>query len=215
MKGRFVTFEGMDNAGKSTQIAKLQSWLTRQNIRALTTREPGGAAVSERLRELVLTGKDKMSAKSEALIMFAAREEHLRQVIAPALADGKWVVCDRFADSTFAYQGGGGEVDDDWLRAVARGVGDGCAPDITFYLASPAQGAPRRDTLLGDKKAHDHFEDKGIEFFKRVQQAYEKIAATESSRVVKLDIYNGRQRVGRDALARQIQSHIKRRLMAQ
>lgn len=165
---RFITFEGIDGAGKSTQIAALVGLLAARGIAVEQTREPGGTHLGEELRALVL--HEAMDLETEALIMFAARREHLAQRIRPALAAGRWVVCDRFSDATYAYQVGGRGLAEDKFRALEAWVHPGFQPDVTFLFDLPAEVAAAR--VAAGTPAPDRFEREQGGFFERVRAAY-------------------------------------------
>lgn len=174
---RFITFEGMDGAGKSTQIARTADWLRARGHAVLLTREPGGTPLGESLRGLLL--HEAMHPDTEALLMFAARREHLAQVIEPALARGDWVLCDRFTDASFAYQGGGRGLGLDKLQQLERWVqGEGAAalqPDRTFIFDLPIAEAQQRQAHRqhsGTGDAPDRFEQEKLDFHERVRAAY-------------------------------------------
>ena len=141
--GKFLTFEGLDGGGKSTQAKHLAQWLRDEHgLNVVETREPGGTPLGEKLRQLVLAGKAH-DPISETLLMLTARCEHISKVIKPALAKGEWVVCDRFADSTYAYQGGGRGVDEAFIQTTSKKVQDGIFPDMTFYVKTRTPTTPR------------------------------------------------------------------------
>lgn len=181
-RGRFITFEGIDGAGKSTQLAFLAQHLRTRGIDALMTREPGGTPLGEKLRELVLSVD--MDPRTETLLMFAARAEHLAQVIRPALAAGRWVVCDRFSDATFAYQSGGRQLPGESVEALERWVHPDLEPDLTLLVDLPPEIAAQR---LATARAADRFEAQQTEFFTRVRDAYLARAARSPQRFVILD----------------------------
>ncbi|MDA7967800.1 MAG: dTMP kinase [Gammaproteobacteria bacterium] len=139
MSGAFVTVEGIDGAGKSTQIARIAEWLGARGAEVVQTREPGGTALGDAVRELVLKGDAPFSGRAELLLIFAARAQHLHEVIEPALAAGKWVVCDRFIDSTYAYQGGGRGIAEAEIAALEKWAQRGRMPDLTFLLDVPVE----------------------------------------------------------------------------
>ena len=177
----FIVFEGGDGAGKSTQISLLADALTARGIAVLTTREPGGAPGAERLRELLVTGAvDDWSPVSEALLMYAARAEHLAKTINPARAAGTIVLCDRFSDSTAAYQGAAGRVDPVFLAALEAHVVGGDAPDLVMILdVAPETGLSRaQDRHSGE----DRFEQKGRDFQSRVREAFVALANADPQR---------------------------------
>jgi dTMP kinase len=180
--GRFVTFEGIDGAGKSSHIESLAAWLRGRGHPVRVTREPGGTELAERLRELVLHAP--MDALTEALLVFAARRDHLVQQIEPALAAGTTVLCDRFTDATFAYQGGGRGFDLGVLAQLESWVQGGRQPDLTVWFElPPAMAAERRAAV----RAPDRFESQDLAFFERVHAGYERRAASTPSRFVRVD----------------------------
>jgi dTMP kinase len=182
MSGRFVTFEGIDGAGKSTHLASLAAWLRARGHEVEVTREPGGSPLAERLRELLL--HQPMDAVTEALLAFAARRDHLRTLIEPALARGATVLCDRFTDATFAYQGGGRGVDGASLSQLESWVQAGRDPDLTLWFdLPPALAAQRRAAA----RAADRFEAEDVGFFERVRDAYAVRQAAAPERVVRID----------------------------
>lgn len=182
-RGRFISFEGIDGAGKSTQHAWMIEHLRRQGRTVVATREPGGTPLGEKLRALLLT--DSMHLETEALLMFAARREHIAQVIEPALARGEWVVCDRFADASFAYQGGGRGLDWGRLEALTAWTLGNLRPDLTLIFDAPVAVAQKR--LHAATQNPDRFEQEQAEFFERVRAAYLRIAADNPTRVRILD----------------------------
>ncbi|MDR2032521.1 MAG: dTMP kinase [Azoarcus sp.] len=182
-RGRFVTFEGIDGAGKSSQIVALVDTLRARGIGTLSTREPGGTALGERLRDLLL-GMD-MHVDTEALLMFAARREHLAAVIEPALAAGVWVVCDRFTDATHAYQVGGHGLEAARCDALEAWVHPHLAPDLTLLLDLPPAAAAARVAAAGG--APDRFERERCDFFARVRAAYLARARREPGRFLVID----------------------------
>lgn len=181
-RGKFITFEGIDGAGKSTQLAFLAEHLRAQGHEVVVTREPGGTELGEALRALVLNVD--MDPRTETLIMFAARAEHLARVIRPALAEGKWVVCDRFSDATFAYQAGGRQLPGPEVEALERWVHPDLSPDRTLLVDVPPAVAAER--LAGAREA-DRFESERAEFFTRVRAAYLDRARRDPQRFVLLD----------------------------
>ena len=165
--GRFITFEGIDGAGKTSHVEHTVAWLRERGHTVLLTREPGGTELAETLRELVL--HRPMDALTEALLVFAARRDHLVQCIEPALAAGTDVVCDRFTDASFAYQGGGRGFDRALLDRLEDWVQQGRQPDLTLWFElPPALAAERRAAV----RAPDRFESQDLAFFERVHQAY-------------------------------------------
>jgi dTMP kinase len=180
--GRFITFEGIDGAGKSTLAASLGQWLRAQGIEALCTREPGGTELAESLRELVLTRE--MDATTETLLVFAARADHLALVIQPALAAGRWVICDRFTDASFAYQGGGRGVPTESLRALEHLVHPGLQPALTVLVDLDPEAAAVR---LRSVRLPDRFERQPVAFFRAVRAAYRARVASAPGRYLVLD----------------------------
>jgi len=181
--GRFITLEGMDGAGKSTHLSAIAALLRARGHEVLLTREPGGTPLAEKLRELVLA--EPMDAVSETLLMFAARADHVAREIRPALARGTWVVCDRFTDSTLAYQGGGKGVSASLIRALAAQAHSGLAPDRTLLFDCSYEVS--RERLKGAGRAPDRFEQESRAFFDRVRAAYQALAAAEPARVRLID----------------------------
>lgn len=178
-KGKFITFEGIDGAGKSTHIATVVDLLKARGLEVVSTREPGGTSLGEKLRELLL--HEPMHLETEALLMFAARREHLALVIEPALARGAWVVCDRFSDATYAYQGGGRGLDKAKFADLERWVHGHLQPDLTFLFDLPPDVACERIARQG--RDLDKFEQERADFHWRVRQAYLERAATAPHRI--------------------------------
>jgi len=178
-RGKFITFEGIDGAGKSTHIAGLVALLCRRGLNVVSTREPGGTPLGEKLRELLL--HDPMHLETEAMLMFAARREHLAQVIEPALARGDWVICDRFSDATFAYQGGGRGLDKKKLAELEQWVHGQLQPDLTFLFDLPAALAGER--IAAQRRQLDRFEQEHADFHQRVRHAYLERAAQAPGRI--------------------------------
>ncbi len=182
-RGRFISLEGIDGAGKSTQHAWLVDYLRAQGHTVVATREPGGTPLGEKLRALLLA--EPMHLETEALLMFAARREHLAQVIEPALARDDWVVCDRFVDASFAYQGGGRGLSWVKLKDLAKwAVGD-LQPDLTLVFDAPVAIAQQR--LHAATSKPDRFEQEQSAFFERVRAAYLRIASENPQRVRLID----------------------------
>lgn len=180
-RGRFLSLEGVDGAGKSTHAAWLAGAIAALGNRVTVTREPGGTPLGEQLRELLL--HVPMSHDTEALLMFAARREHVEQVIEPALARGEWVVCDRFTDATYAYQGGGHGVPRERIAELERFVHGDCQPDLTILFDVPlAVSRERLQRAQAGGRALDKFESEKQEFFERVRDAYLARAAAEPKR---------------------------------
>src|SRR5262245_3983500 len=182
VRGVFVTFEGVEGVGKSTQIARAAERLRARGIEPLVTREPGGTPLAEKLRALVLEhGHGAVGATAELLLMFAARASHVADVIRPALATGRCVLCDRFTDATEAYQGGGRGVDGAAIRQLAAIAHPGLSPDLTIVFDAPPAVAHARLTSRGS--GNDRIESEDAQFFGRVREAYLAIAAREPVRV--------------------------------
>jgi len=181
-RGHFITFEGIDGAGKSSHIEALAAWLRERGGHVLVSREPGGSPLAERLRELVL--HEPMDALTESLLVFAARRDHLQRTVEPALAAGTSVLCDRFTDASFAYQGGGRGLDLAVLSQLEAWVQQGRQPDLTLWFElAPAEAAQRRAAA----RAPDRFERQDEAFFARVHAAYAQRCAAEPQRFVRID----------------------------
>ena len=183
IRGRFISFEGIDGAGKSTQHQWLVDHLRAQGREVVATREPGGTPLGEKLRALLLT--ESMQLDTEALLMFAARREHVELVIRPALARGAWVVCDRFVDASMAYQGGGRGLSATRLSELAQWTLGDLQPDLTLLFDLPVDIALAR--LRAATPNPDRFEREHAEFFERVRATYLAIAAAEPHRVRVID----------------------------
>lgn len=168
-KGKFITLEGIDGAGKSTHLKWIANYLASKGIRVLTTREPGGTELGENIRGLLLDHRQIMHAETEALLMFAARREHLDKLILPALDQGNWVISDRFTDASYAYQGGGRDVSIDKLQILENWVQGQFQPDLTFYFDLSIEVARIRMQSI---KIADRFEKEQNDFFHRVRAAY-------------------------------------------
>jgi len=166
-KAKFITFEGVDGAGKSTHLSWFSETLRAQGIDVLLTREPGGTPLGERLREILLN--EPMHPETEALLMFAARREHIEQVIRPALERGTWVISDRFSDASFAYQGGGRGLDTRKLEQLEQWTHGGFQPDLTLLFDIPVEIARQR---LSNNQSLDRFEQEQAVFFEKVRRAY-------------------------------------------
>lgn len=183
MKSRFITFEGIDGAGKSSQIAAAVALIQSRGIPVVQTREPGGTPLGEKLRELLL--HEPMHLETEALLMFAARREHLAARIEPALSSGAWVVSDRFTDATYAYQVGGRGLDEKRFAALEKWVHPHLQPDLTLIFDLDPQLAASR--LAGTGNAPDRFEREQADFFERVRNAYLRRAAADPARIKVID----------------------------
>jgi dTMP kinase len=180
MRGRFITLEGIDGAGKSSHVRWIARFLRSRGVKVKVTREPGGTPAGEKLRRLVLGSRRPLHVETETLLMFAARREHLARVIAPALKRGIWVLCDRFTDATYAYQSGGSGVAWDKVSALERWVHPGLQPDLTILFdVSPAIGRQRTSR----KRTKDRFERERDAYYKRARKAYLWRARTNSRRI--------------------------------
>jgi dTMP kinase len=202
-RGRFITFEGLDGTGKSTQMAKLAKALRARGLSVIVTREPGGTQTGEKIRHVILdSATTKLDSMAEMALMFASRAQHIAEVIEPALAAGKIVLCDRFTDSTEAYQGGGRKLGSKPVLALHRILCRDLRPDLTilleFDLATSIARARQRNQAKSDKNARssnktpahkdeNRFEQENQAFFHRVRSAYQAIARRESSRVIPID----------------------------
>jgi dTMP kinase len=182
-RGRFITLEGVDGAGKSTHVAWIAERLRARGHAVLVTREPGGTPLAERLRELVLT--QPMDPIAETMLLFAARADHVQRVIDPALRAGTWVLCDRFTDATFAYQGGGKGVAAELIAHLAQVSHDGLLPDRTLVFDCPYEVS--RERLERTGRAPDRFERENREFFERVRQEYLGLARSDPERIRVVD----------------------------
>jgi dTMP kinase len=187
--GKFITIEGGDGVGKSTQISALRDLLVARGLEVVVTREPGGTPRAERLRDLLLERNDEpMPAECELLLMFAARSTHVENLVRPALARGAWVICDRFTDATYAYQGGGRGLDRDQIAFLERLVQRELKPDLTLLLDAPLEvGEARAAARNARSGSGDRFEQERREFFERVRSAYLELARNEPQRFVVVD----------------------------
>lgn len=180
-KARLITVEGIEGVGKSTHLGFIHDWLKAQGVKVLITREPGGTPLAERIRELLLDASNKQPpAVSELLLMFAARASHVEHVIRPALAAGTWVLCDRFTDASYAYQGGGRKLPMQHIAMLERWVLRGLKPDLTLLLDAPVQVGIRR---MRGRGRRDRFELERKVFFERVRRAYRARARREPLRI--------------------------------
>ena len=185
---RFLTMEGIEGVGKTTQVARLSQYLTARRIDHLVTREPGGTPFAERIRDLVLRPRDEMlPPAAEMLLMFAARAVHLANLIEPALNAGRWVICDRFTDATYAYQGGGRRMSQSTIRHLESLVQGARRPDLTLLLDVPVDVGLARSRQRDAGGAHDRFDREGAEFFQRVRDAYLSRAEAEPQRMTVVD----------------------------
>lgn len=207
MRGSFITFEGGEGSGKSTQVALLAERLRLRGIEVVTTREPGGSPGAEAMRHLLLSGVVKpLGPTAETMIFAAARDDHVQTTIAPALARGAWVICDRFIDSTRVYQGALGNVDRRIIRALERATVGEAMPDLTFILDVPVEVGFARVTDRGEEK--DRFESEEIEFHIQLREAFLDLARSEPKRCVVIDASQAR-----DAVATRIWLAVVERLL--
>jgi dTMP kinase len=188
-RGKFITFEGIDGAGKSSHIAGVAEFLRSRALTVLATREPGGTPLGEKLRELLL--HETMHLETEAMLMFAARREHLAQLIEPALERGDWVICDRFSDASFAYQGGGRGLDKNKCAQLEQWVHGHLQPDLTLLFDLPLEVARQR--IAAQSRELDRFEQERADFHQRVRLAYLERATLSPHRI---EIVNADQPLG-------------------
>jgi dTMP kinase len=195
-RGKFITLEGVEGVGKTTNQRVIEDFLESKSIPFVTTREPGGTLLAERIRTLLLEpSEEKISQDSELLLMFASRAQHLKELILPALSAGKWVVCSRFTDSTYAYQGGGRRISSDRIAVLEKWVQGDFQPDLTFVFDLPVEIGLARASARGTL---DRIEQENVDFFNRVRQVflsraehegrYRKIDASKSLEAVQLDL---------------------------
>ena len=191
-RGKFITFEGGEGSGKSTQIKKLAERLAAAKLRAIVTREPGGSPGAEIMRHLVLSGMGKLlGPEAETLLFAAARDDHVRTVIEPALTQGTWVLCDRFSDSTRAYQGRLGKVAPGVLNAMQRVTIGDLKPDLTIILDVPVEIGLKRAAVRRGTGAPDRFEAEDVKFHQDLRDAYRQIAADDPQRCALIDASGG------------------------
>ncbi len=202
-QGKFITFEGTEGVGKTTQIQLLEKYLKTKNIQCIVTREPGGTKLGERIREILLSNDTNIDAMTELLLMFSARAQHLKEVIHPTLKDNIWVLCDRFTDASYAYQGGGRGLPFASIRRIETTVQDGFTADLTILLSGDIESGMRRVAKRGDK---DRFELEKVEFFERVRLSYLNLAKANPERFAVVD---ADQTIDKAALA--IQTAMKQR----
>ena len=193
LRGMFITLEGGEGAGKSTNLEFVRQWLRRDGHDVVVTREPGGTDLGERVRDILLHGRElPISAESEMLLMFAARAEHIARVIRPALDAGKIVLCDRFTDATYAYQGGGRGIPAARIAAIESWVQGDLRPDLTLLFDVPLEDGRRR---AGQRSEPDRFEQESNEFFARVHATYLARAASEPGRMRVIDASQSLEKV--------------------
>ena len=207
-RGLFLTLEGVDGAGKSTHVQWLVDQLTERGMQVVCTREPGGTELGEKLRALLL--HQAMSLECETLLMFAARAEHLQAVIEPALQAGQWVVCDRFTDATFAYQGGGRELGVERIAALERWVHPHLQPDCTWLFDVPLAVARER---LDRTREQDRFEQEADAFFERTRAVYLARAQLEPARIQRIDATQSIEQI-RQHLSQQLDQLVTMRRLA-
>ena len=185
MRGRFITIEGTEGVGKTTNIEYIKQWLDDHAISYVSTREPGGTPLAEEVRQLLLANREeKVCSKAELLMMFAGRAQHIDQVIEPQLAKGNWVLCDRFTDATYAYQGAGREMGDELIKSLETMVQGAMRPDLTLVLDVPVELGLER---AGKRSEPDRFEREKTDFFNRVRQAYQSMATNNPQRYKIID----------------------------
>lgn len=196
MRGRFITFEGGEGTGKSTHAARLAERLKAFGVGVHLTREPGGSPGAEIMRYVILSGVAKpLGAEAEAMLFAAARDDHLKTVIRPALKRGVWVICDRFADSTRVYQGVAGNVDTRSIRALERIIVGETKPDLTFILDVPVKVGMERAALRRGSTGADRFENEAVTFHEKLRDGFLMLAASEPERCVLIDATASRDEV--------------------
>jgi dTMP kinase len=208
LRGRFITFEGGEGSGKSSHAAALAKRLEQLGIEVVLTREPGGSPGAEIIRHILLSGLAKpLGAETEAILFAAARDDHVRSTIRPALVAGKWVVCDRFIDSTRVYQGALGKVDAKLIRSLERVTVGAAMPDLTFILDVPASVGLARAKRRRGQNNTDRYEAESVEFHEELRNAYAALAASEPKRCIVID-----GRPSRDVVAKRIWAAVEQRL---
>jgi len=208
MRGRFITFEGGEGSGKSTHARLLADRLNAQGVEVVLTREPGGSAGAEIIRHILLSGIAKpLGAETETILFAAARDDHVRTTIRPAIEAGKWVICDRFIDSTRVYQGALGKVDAKLIRGLERVTVGNAMPDLTFILDVPAAVGLARAKRRRGQGATDRFEAESIDFHEELRRAYLSLVAQEPKRCVVVD-----GRAPREVVSERIWSTVVQRL---
>ncbi len=206
----FITFEGIEGCGKTTQIGHLTSYLTRTHRPFLLTREPGGTKVGEKIRQILLSSENAgIEPMAELFLYAAARVQHFRQVIQPALAEGKTVLCDRYADATLAYQGFGRGLDLAWIEEIHARTVENVKPDLTFLLDLPVEEGLRRawKRIENDRVKEDRFEKEALDFHERVREGYLALARREPRRIIVLEGMKEEQ-----LLRQEIVSHLEDKL---
>lgn len=207
-RGKFITFEGLDGSGKSTQLGKLAEVLRADKIEVVATREPGGTETGERVRSIILDSRTRgLAPLTEVALMFASRAQQIAEVILPAVEQGKWVLCDRYTDSSEAYQGGGRQLGSDVILAVHEAICGGLQPDLTILMdsdmqASVSRARRRNQSSMSDESGADEnrFEQENRAFFARVHETYHRIAEREPGRVFMLNAQRPIDVVHRDIL---------------
>lgn len=185
MRGKFITYEGCDGCGKSTQLKMLSDYLTKKGIEHIFTREPGGGKISEAIREILLNGKNtEMTDECEALLYAAARVQHLHDRVEPALAQGKLVICDRYVDSSIAYQAYGRNLGRDFIEKINAYALENYLPDVTLFIDLTPEAAFARKKGADE---NDRLEQAGMAFHKRVYQGYDELANEQTERIVRID----------------------------
>ena len=185
MRGKFITIEGTEGVGKTTNMAFIEGWLEAKKLPYISTREPGGTPLAEQVRELLLAPRAELvCSASELLLMFAGRAQHIDQVIEPALAEGRWILCDRFTDATYAYQGAGRKMGSDLIAELEILVQGSLRPDLTLILDIPVDIGLKRASARSDP---DRFELEQVEFFERVRRGYLGIAEQDPDRCKLID----------------------------
>ena len=185
MRGKFITIEGSEGVGKTTNMAFIKGWLEAKKLSYISTREPGGTPLAEQVRELLLAPRAELvCSASELLLMFAGRAQHIDQVIEPALAGGRWILCDRFTDATYAYQGAGRKMGSDLIAELEILVQGSLRPDLTLILDIPVEIGLKRASARSDP---DRFELEQVEFFERVRRGYLGIAEQDPDRCKLID----------------------------
>jgi len=196
MRGKFITVEGIEGVGKTTNIQFIKDWLEAKNLAFVSTREPGGTPLAEQIRELLLAPRDELVCDTaELLLMFAGRAQHLNQVIEPSLAEGAWVLCDRFTDATYAYQGAGRNMRQDLISELELIVQGSLRPDLTLILDIPVEIGLKR---ASERSEPDRFEQEKTEFFQRVRNGYLDIAKHNPDRCVVIDASQSLEAVQRE-----------------